>query len=391
MTTKYHYVANGKVVAIDEDSSTGTESRYLHSDRLGSASVLTDELGLVLERMSYDIWGQIRPMRAGSNNTVEKSLYHTKGYTGHEALADVDLVHMNGRIYDPILGRFMSADPFVQFAYNSQSYNRYSYVLNNPLGWTDPTGYTAESASCDCVRGKDGNLVNSGDGNGIYVSSDYRKNDSSGELKPGRSNVIGNSGINGAVGSDFDREPNLGAASPDTISIEKYIIGMGGDVNVILSQLQLMPPEVLRELISSGIRWAALEDDVVEYDDSLAGKIPRGWEETGKTWDSVPGTVHYKTKMVLVATSGRFGDGSLSLTLHETAHALDWLRGMQSKQKEFRNAYNSDVTSGNVKMDYFLQPNNAGSSEAYAESFVRTYVGAEVKWSSMREYWSDSK
>ncbi len=55
----------------------------------------------------------------------------------------------NGRVYDPELGRFMSADPFVQAPYNSQSYNRYSYVFNNPLSFTDPTGYTTEATKYD--------------------------------------------------------------------------------------------------------------------------------------------------------------------------------------------------------------------------------------------------
>jgi RHS repeat-associated protein len=54
---------------------------------------------------------------------------------------DVGIIHMNGRIYDPILGRFLQADPFIQFPNNSQSYNRYSYVLNNPMTLTDPSGY----------------------------------------------------------------------------------------------------------------------------------------------------------------------------------------------------------------------------------------------------------
>ena len=48
---------------------------------------------------------------------------------------------MNGRIYDPTLGRFLQADPHIQAPENSQSFNRYSYVLNNPLSYTDPSGY----------------------------------------------------------------------------------------------------------------------------------------------------------------------------------------------------------------------------------------------------------
>jgi len=51
-------------------------------------------------------------------------------------------VHMNGRIYDPVTGRFLQADPLVQDPFNGQSYNRYGYVLNNPLSFTDPTGFS---------------------------------------------------------------------------------------------------------------------------------------------------------------------------------------------------------------------------------------------------------
>jgi len=65
----------------------------------------------------------------------------TRGFTGHEQVDAMGVIHMNGRIYDPKLGRFLQADPIVQAPKNSQSLNRYSYVLNNPLSYTDPTGY----------------------------------------------------------------------------------------------------------------------------------------------------------------------------------------------------------------------------------------------------------
>jgi len=63
------------------------------------------------------------------------------GYIDHTILDNLGLVHMNGRVYDPAIGRFLSADPYIQFPLNTQSYNRYSYVLNNPLSFTDPSGY----------------------------------------------------------------------------------------------------------------------------------------------------------------------------------------------------------------------------------------------------------
>ena len=65
-----------------------------------------------------------------------------KGYTGHEMVDHANLIHMGGRIYDPHLARFLSADPIIQAPDMPQSYNRYSYVLNNPMNMTDPTGYS---------------------------------------------------------------------------------------------------------------------------------------------------------------------------------------------------------------------------------------------------------
>ncbi|MEX2964092.1 RHS repeat-associated core domain-containing protein [Microbulbifer sp. TYP-18] len=67
-----------------------------------------------------------------------------RGYTGHEHLDRTGLIHMNGRIYDPTLGRFLSPDPLVQAPTFSQSWNRYSYAFNNPVGFTDPTGFVTE-------------------------------------------------------------------------------------------------------------------------------------------------------------------------------------------------------------------------------------------------------
>jgi RHS repeat-associated protein len=65
-----------------------------------------------------------------------------RGFTEHEHLDEMGVVHMNGRIYDPLVGRFMSADPFIQAPSMLQSYNRYAYVMNNPLNLTDPSGYS---------------------------------------------------------------------------------------------------------------------------------------------------------------------------------------------------------------------------------------------------------
>ncbi|MGS0535662.1 RHS repeat domain-containing protein [Pseudoalteromonas sp. SaAl2] len=78
-----------------------------------------------------------------------------RGFTDHEHLDDVEFIHMNGRVYDYNLGRFMSVDPIIQSPTNSQSINPYSYIMNNPLSGTDPTGYAScsveDPASCEEV------------------------------------------------------------------------------------------------------------------------------------------------------------------------------------------------------------------------------------------------
>jgi len=71
---------------------------------------------------------------------VKDSIDFRRGYTGHEHMPEFGLINMNGRLYDPLLGRFLSPDPYVQMPDFSQNYNRYSYCLNNPLKYTDPSG-----------------------------------------------------------------------------------------------------------------------------------------------------------------------------------------------------------------------------------------------------------
>ena len=75
----------------------------------------------------------------GNGNKLENLLLD-RGYTGHEHLLSVGLINMNARLYDPALHRFLQPDNFVQDPFNTQNFNRYGYVLNNPLLYTDPTG-----------------------------------------------------------------------------------------------------------------------------------------------------------------------------------------------------------------------------------------------------------
>ncbi len=139
-----HYIlARGEAVAIHTVQGTSAATHYLLKDHLGSVSAIADEAGNVLERMSYDAWGNRRDATDWQllDDTQVQTNLHDRGFTGHEHLDAFRLVNMNGRVYDPVLGRFLSADPFTQFPDYTQGLNRYTYVLNNPLSYTDPSGY----------------------------------------------------------------------------------------------------------------------------------------------------------------------------------------------------------------------------------------------------------
>ena len=131
------------------------QTKYWAKDHLGSP-VAEYPYGATsiaqVTQLGFDAWGLRR--KAQANNAANNgfvsvsevdidSYASPRGYTGHEHLDEVGLIHMNGRIYDPIIGRFLQVDPVIADPYNLQSYNAYSYVHNNPLSYTDPTGLSA--------------------------------------------------------------------------------------------------------------------------------------------------------------------------------------------------------------------------------------------------------
>ena len=135
------YWPNGIGVEIDRPNVPATELNWTHTDRLGSPVALSGENGALREKLAYDAWGKRRELDGSVPSKHLVGEVDNRGFTGHEMLDQLDLVHMNGRIYDPWVGRFVSGDPLVSDPVNGQSYNRYSYVLNNPTNSTDPTGF----------------------------------------------------------------------------------------------------------------------------------------------------------------------------------------------------------------------------------------------------------
>jgi RHS repeat-associated protein len=140
--TFYIFGGDG-LVAIRVRDNSADKFSYVHKDHLGSVQCLTNESGSLEQEMSYDAWGNRRdPNTLQVYTSLQTGLLTDRGFTGHEHIDLFALVNMDGRMYDPIIGRFLSPDPLIQMPENLQSLNRYAYCLNNPLTLTDPSGYS---------------------------------------------------------------------------------------------------------------------------------------------------------------------------------------------------------------------------------------------------------
>ncbi|OGW26080.1 MAG: hypothetical protein A2X59_10855 [Nitrospirae bacterium GWC2_42_7] len=127
------YVFNGGL-RIAKKSSSGTY--YYHKDHLGSTLAMTAANGDEVETVNYTPYGEDR----NPNHPAYSSNYL---FTDQEYDPETGLYNYKARLYDPVIGRFISADSIVSDPFDPQSLNRYSYVLNNPLIYTDPTGHDA--------------------------------------------------------------------------------------------------------------------------------------------------------------------------------------------------------------------------------------------------------
>lgn len=126
-------------VILKSDGTT-QQYMYLHRDYLGSILAITNQSGNIVEKRMFDAWGNISKVQDGAGNNLSVLTVIDRGYTGHEHLQGVNLIHMNARLYDPVIHRFLQPDNFIQDPYNTQNFNRYSYGLNNPFKYTDSSG-----------------------------------------------------------------------------------------------------------------------------------------------------------------------------------------------------------------------------------------------------------
>ena len=140
---KLYYIAGSDgLTAINVRKNSGSDQLYyVYTDYLGSIETITENTGNIVYKQSFDAWGRERNATDWTYTpNLNKPDWLIRGFTGHEHLEEFGLVNMNGRLYDPLLARMLSPDNFVQDNTSTQNYNRYSYVMNNPLKYTDPSG-----------------------------------------------------------------------------------------------------------------------------------------------------------------------------------------------------------------------------------------------------------
>ncbi len=140
--------ANGEAVYshVEREGQPFFSGYFLHRDHQGSIDTLSLVYGsgrpMLAQR--FDAFGKRRNTNWSADTTdslASESHFLERGYTGHEHLDSVRLIHMNGRVQDPVLGAMLAPDPMLGNLTNPQSLNRYAYVANNPTSLVDPSGY----------------------------------------------------------------------------------------------------------------------------------------------------------------------------------------------------------------------------------------------------------
>jgi RHS repeat-associated protein len=134
----YEIASDGTITKfVGGAAKKGTSKLFYHNDHLGGVNAITDINALRVQLVEYDPWGKV----ARNEGTADT----THRFTGQFLDPETGLYYYGGRYYDPVLGRFISPDPFIQAPANPQNLNRYAYVVNNPVNFIDPSGFFFKS------------------------------------------------------------------------------------------------------------------------------------------------------------------------------------------------------------------------------------------------------
>jgi RHS repeat-associated protein len=136
-TVKHIFLGSQRIASIKTMDYGLSTTNYYHQDHLGSTSLITDNQGRLLQRITYKPFGEIYRIEQPANRQTSQPVNYY--YTGKQ-LDETGLYYYGARYYDPQIARFTQPDTIIQAPYDSQSLNRYTYCRNNPINLVDPTG-----------------------------------------------------------------------------------------------------------------------------------------------------------------------------------------------------------------------------------------------------------
>ncbi len=227
-TYHVHYISSGQHLTniVVRDQNGDTQYSTL-TDYQGSIRAVHDwAVGGDSYDLSFDPWGRRRdPVLWNYTSIPTYPVWLSRGYTSHEHLDDFNIINMNGRLYDPILARMLSPDNEVKFPHSTQNYNRYSYVLNNPLRYIDPTGEEPVTAI----------LIGAAIGAAIGVTTNGIKNISShrpffkGAVKPAVFGAISGA-VSAGIGSLATSALSSGYSQASVNFLQAFLHGYSGAI-----------------------------------------------------------------------------------------------------------------------------------------------------------------
>ena len=132
--------AEGRIVAVHVNEGVTESLYYPLTDHLGSWEKVLDENKTTVQQTHFSPWGNRMSYTSWDTPQTQTLFTFDRGFTGHEHYDNLKIINANARLYDPVIGRFFSPDPFVQAPDFTQNYNRYSYCMNNPVMYSDPDG-----------------------------------------------------------------------------------------------------------------------------------------------------------------------------------------------------------------------------------------------------------
>ncbi|MBJ7539669.1 RHS repeat-associated core domain-containing protein [Marinomonas sp. C1424] len=216
----YHRIQIGDSAIVEKVDDNAARLNYTVRDHLGSLIATISDAGTV-KRLFYDPWGkrlELPIIEAQPLALLDLANFLTpRGFTGHEHLDNVGLIHMNGRVYDPEIARFISADPIIQAPMYLQDYNRYTYAWNNPLAITDPSGFIDDysnsqpDSSWNGGSGSSSSSSSGGSGDGGSSNVSSYGYPSGVKWDPGSAN-------NGGTFASDDRDSGSGSGSNTTVT-----------------------------------------------------------------------------------------------------------------------------------------------------------------------------